>query len=268
MACNEFLNGLIDLGAALIKMECTADLEWLYPSAFHFPAAAAVPYGLCGREGFTFLDFRKWKRWWAGGVGCLRLSDRPLKKTPRERRWKWLSEQRKEKQTRSSQRRTMRLLTRPFWGAYVGHGMNKQTRTELNPDLHTAMSRCLCSPFYNHTSVTYHSFKDPQRQSQVVLCSLFMPLHSTPLWTWPLLCFPLKNMASPRQNICLGFFSHMHCPRANFFATHFSKWVWTTILFTTSFGYTLLNIVYCVMNAEQLIVISVHLKVSFSDKKK
>lgn len=32
----------------------------------------------------------------------------------------------------SERRRTMRLLMRPFWGAYVGHGMNKHTFTTLN----------------------------------------------------------------------------------------------------------------------------------------
>lgn len=29
-------------------------------------------------------------------------------------------------------RRTMRLLMRTFWGAYVGHGVNKQTFTGLH----------------------------------------------------------------------------------------------------------------------------------------
>ncbi len=78
----------------------------------------------------------------AGG-DCLRLSRPAYKKTPRE--MERVIERGKEREKEggrtegqgeggegSERRRTMKLLMRPFWGAYVGHCMNKQTFTTLN----------------------------------------------------------------------------------------------------------------------------------------
>lgn len=113
-------------------------------SSSHFPAAAVQ----CRRAvfgGFTLP-------WGSGSQergGCLSLSRPASKKTARETRGgpggvrgsgdeeiKKAEGGRTEGQgdggEGSERRRTMRLLMRTFWGAYVGHCMNKQTFTTLH----------------------------------------------------------------------------------------------------------------------------------------
>lgn len=98
----------------------------------------------------------------AGG-DCLRLSSPAYKKTPRgmegviekgreREKEEGRTEGRGEGGEGSKRRRTIRLLMRPFWGAYVGHAMNKQTFTTLNwwfthtsRHTHRATLCCLCS---------------------------------------------------------------------------------------------------------------------------
>lgn len=97
---------------------------------------------MCRSEGFTLpcgLGSRESRR----RGDCLRLSRPAYKKTPREMERVIEPGRGREKEGSrikghgeggegSERRRTMRLLMRPFWGAYVGHGMNKQTFTTLN----------------------------------------------------------------------------------------------------------------------------------------
>lgn len=96
---------------------------------------------MCWVEGFT-LPWGSGSRESRGG-DCLRLSRPAYKKTPGET--ERVIERGKEKEKEggrtqgqgdggegSERRRTMRLLMRTFWGAYVGQCMNKQTFTTLN----------------------------------------------------------------------------------------------------------------------------------------
>lgn len=96
----------------------------------------------------------------------------------------------------------MRLLMETFWGAYVGHCMNKQTCTVRGiDDLH---ARDGCGVYVPRLAVstpvsTCNTHRGPreQRQSRVVLYLLSVCLRFTRLWTWPLRALALIWLDEP-----------------------------------------------------------------------
>lgn len=219
-------------------------------SSSHFPAAAVCYCACVG--GFT-LPRGSGSRESRGGRAAWDCQDWLIKR-PQERLRAWLSEGGKEKKEGgrtegqgdggegSERRRTMRLLMRTFWGAYVGHCMNKQTFTSLHrwfthSRTHRATLCCLCSQFgrlhtsfhisllkrHKHTRTHIHTPKCIKTETHCLVFIVYaVPFHS----------FMDVAPSCPLFKL-VGVLIHIKCGHVSLFYTHtHCLALWLTLLFT------------------------------------